>query len=120
MASPGLGRVRGAEGSAWPNPSSPGKGRPAKPLKLRKPADEAARLGNCGEGSFRAPAGAKPEFPGGYEPNEHDEAYAQSMKRQFFDNQLDLLNDHTYDMLLRIFRKDDRRGEKQVHRARKS
>ena len=114
------GRVRGAEGSAWPNSSSPGKGRPVKPLKLRKPADEAERLGSCGNGSFRASAGTKPEFPGGYEPNEHDEAYAESMKRQFFANELDLLNDKTYDMLVRIFRKDDRRGEKQVRRARKS
>jgi hypothetical protein len=42
------------------------------------------------------------------------------MKRQFFAHKLDLLNDKTYDMMLRIFRKDDRRAEKQVRRARKS
>jgi len=42
------------------------------------------------------------------------------MKQRFFANELDLLNDKTYDMLLRIFRKEDRRAEKQVRRARKS
>lgn len=42
------------------------------------------------------------------------------MKKSFYENQLDLLNDNNYSMLLKVFRKDDRKAEASVHQARAS
>ena len=51
---------------------------------------------------------------------DEDEVFAEGLKKAFFAQELDLMDEQNFNALIKIFRKEDKKAEEAVHKARQS